>query len=70
MILRGCSSVGRASVSLTEGQRFDSAHLHQPSLQAAMAGQASFLKRDVFTEEFSDSCPAEVLRSWTFSLYL
>ncbi len=25
----GCSSVGRASVLHTEGQRFDSAHLHQ-----------------------------------------
>ena len=24
----GCSSGGRASVSLTEGQRFESAHLH------------------------------------------
>lgn len=29
MKLRGCSSVGRASVLHAEGQRFDSAHLHQ-----------------------------------------
>ena len=27
--LRGCSSVGRASVLHAEGQRFESAHLHQ-----------------------------------------
>lgn len=27
--VRGCSSVGRASALQAEGQRFDSAHLHQ-----------------------------------------
>ena len=28
-VFRGCSSVGRASALQAEGQRFDSAHLHQ-----------------------------------------
>jgi len=30
---RGCSSVGRASALQAEGQRFDSAHLHQTLLR-------------------------------------